>query len=57
MALAHIGLGDFEAAISDLERAYKNGSGGIVYLAIEPVLDPLRGNPRFELLKRRVRLP
>src|SRR4029077_9346212 len=50
-ALIHLGLGDKEKAIDELERAYRERADlGIVGIKVEPLLDPLRGHPRFERL-------
>ena len=50
-ALVHLALGETEKAIDDLERAYRErGDPGIVGIKVEPLLDPLRGHPRFERL-------
>lgn len=55
-ALVHLGLGENEAALRALEDAYRNRSGAMVYLGVEPMLDPLRADPRFQDLVRRVGL-
>ena len=50
-ALVQIGLGDKEQAIDWLERSYKSKETGVIpYIKVDPLLDPLRGNPRFEKL-------
>jgi serine/threonine-protein kinase len=50
-ALVHLGLGDKEKAIDELERAYRERADlGLVGIKVEPLLDPLRGHPRFERL-------
>ena len=53
---AYLGLGDNERAIAWLERAYKEQSSIIQYLKVHPFFDPLRGDPRFADLVRRVGL-
>ncbi len=54
-ALVHIALGENEKAIDDLERAYRERADpGIVGIKVEPLLDPLRGQPRFERLVAKV---
>jgi len=45
--------GEFEAAMTSLQRALAMGDSGLVYARNDPLLDPLRQDPRFgELLKR-----
>jgi TolB-like protein/DNA-binding winged helix-turn-helix (wHTH) protein/Tfp pilus assembly protein PilF len=56
MALAYIGVGDNEAALSSLEKAYAERSNLLTALKVEPVYDPLRDDPRFRELLRRVGL-
>ncbi len=57
IALVHAGLGDQDAAFAALERAFAERSGSFRYLKIEPRLDPLRADPRYADLMRRVGLP
>jgi TolB-like protein/predicted Zn-dependent protease len=56
-ALVHIGLGQRDEAFAWLERAYEERSDQLAYLGVEPLLDPLRADPRFEVLRRRLGLP
>jgi serine/threonine-protein kinase len=55
-ALVHLGLGERDAAMAELERAYGLSSGYLAYLRVEPLFDPLRNDPRFAALERRVGL-
>jgi tetratricopeptide (TPR) repeat protein len=50
LLLAHIGVGDRDAAFHDIEQAQANRSAGVIYLAIEPIVDPIRSDPRFKTL-------
>ena len=52
-AVVHLGMGDHEGAIEAFERALAERSGGIAYIAIEPILDPLRNEERFQDLVAR----
>jgi TolB-like protein/Tfp pilus assembly protein PilF len=54
---AYAGLGDKDQALQWLERAYNEGADRIVWLNVDPLLDPLRSDPRFQDLVRRVGLP
>jgi TolB-like protein/DNA-binding winged helix-turn-helix (wHTH) protein/tetratricopeptide (TPR) repeat protein len=56
MAMAYIGVGNNEAALSSLEKAYAERSNLLTALEVEPVYDPLRENPRFQELLRHVGL-
>jgi TolB-like protein/Tfp pilus assembly protein PilF len=54
-ALVHLGLGDNNEAVSWLERSYRNKEAAkISLIKVEPLLDPLRGDPRFERLANQV---
>lgn len=57
MAIAWLGLGDKERALAALERAVKDRSPRLLFLIIEPRFDPLRSDPRFEALVKRVGPP
>jgi TolB-like protein/Tfp pilus assembly protein PilF len=50
-------LGDKEQAIASLEKAYQEHASGLKYLKTDPSYDPLRSDPRFQDLLRRMRLP
>jgi TolB-like protein/Flp pilus assembly protein TadD len=48
------GLLDKDQAFLWLEEAYKERSDGMTYLKVERLLDPIRRDPRFSALMRRV---
>ena len=56
-AAIHAALGDREAALADLERAYDERSTFLIYAGVWPPFDPLRGEPRFRALMQRMGLP
>ena len=56
-ALIHVGLGERDRAFEYLDRAFEERSSWLVSLKIEPLLDSIRDDPRFEDLVRRVGLP
>jgi len=54
---AYAGLGDKEQAFAWLEKSYQEHRDRIVWLNVDPLLEPLRSDPRFQDLLRRVGLP
>jgi len=56
LAVVHLALGEKEAALQWLQRAYDEHDWGLVVLAVEPRLDPLRSDPRFQGLLHKVDL-
>ena len=52
----HVALGDFDSAFDGLERAHAERRGWLAYLRIEPMLQPLHGDTRFQRLLDRMRL-
>ncbi len=55
LALIHIGLDQKNEAIQLLEETYEDRDGyNIAFIKVEPMLDPLRGDPRFETLAKKV---
>ena len=53
---AYLGLGDNEQAFYWLEQAYKEQSNILQFLKCHPYFDPIRSDPRFADLVRRVGL-
>ena len=53
----HIGLQEKDRAIEYLEKSYEEHCHWLIYLHIDPSMDSLRDNPRFQDLLRRVGLP
>ncbi len=56
-AIIYTALGESEQAFAALERTYENRSEALVWLKVDPRLDPLRTTPQFIDLLRRVGLP
>ncbi len=44
----HIGLGENDRAIEYLEKSFEEHSHWLIYLHIDPSMDGLRDNPRFQ---------
>lgn len=57
IALIYAGLGQKQQAFEWLERAYRDRSDMLVYLRVDPRLDPLRSDKRFAFLLSRVGIP
>jgi TolB-like protein/DNA-binding winged helix-turn-helix (wHTH) protein/Tfp pilus assembly protein PilF len=57
MIWAYAGLGDNDNAFAWLEKAYQERYDRMVWLNVDPLLAPLRSDPRFKDLARRVGLP
>jgi TolB-like protein/DNA-binding winged helix-turn-helix (wHTH) protein len=53
---AALGAGDKQEALTLLERAYVQHCNVMTSLKVNPILDPLRAEPRFQELLRRVKL-
>ncbi len=50
-------LGEIDKAFAVLNKAYEDRQSSLQSLKVEPLLDPLRNDPRFAELMRRVGLP
>jgi hypothetical protein len=57
LALVHVGLGEHDEALSQLERCATEGSVQNWIMAPEPFFDVLRQEPRFRDVLRRLSLP
>jgi tetratricopeptide (TPR) repeat protein len=56
LATLHMGLGEKDRAVAELERAYENRDARLVLLKVDFHFDGLRSDPRFQSLLRRIRL-
>jgi len=54
VGMIHLGLGDRESALSWLERAYAERDHQMVFLQVDPRLDPLRSSAGFARLIERM---
>jgi adenylate cyclase len=57
IATIYIGLDNKDEAFAWLEKAFADRVSDLVYLQTDPVLDPLRSDPRFQVLVRRMSFP
>jgi len=53
----HGALDEKDQAFEWLERAYQERDGWLVMLGVNPYADPLRSDPRFQVLLRRMNFP
>jgi hypothetical protein len=56
-ALIYIGLGDLDRAFEQVERAVEHRSTFIALMNSVPLAEPLRSDPRYRDVARRVGLP
>jgi serine/threonine-protein kinase len=54
--VVHLGLGENEKALQWLEKCYEDVDPQCWYLKLEPFYDPLRPEPRFQALLKKVGL-
>lgn len=54
IALIYVGLGEKDQAFEWLDRAFAERSPWLIHLKVDPRFDPLRSDPRFADLVRRV---
>jgi hypothetical protein len=57
IAKAYVELGEKDKAFAELNKAYENRESPLQWLKVEPQLDPLRSDPRFQALLKRVGFP
>jgi tetratricopeptide (TPR) repeat protein len=56
IAHLHAALGQTDLALAELERAYREHQPQLARLRVDPMLDPLRSDPRFIALVRKMNL-
>lgn len=56
IAMIHLSLGEKDLAFQYLEQSFKLRRAQLVYLKVDPALDPLRSDLRFQDLLRRMHL-
>jgi TolB-like protein/DNA-binding winged helix-turn-helix (wHTH) protein/Tfp pilus assembly protein PilF len=57
IAIVYVALGKNDLAMDWLEKAFADRSNGLVFLRVEPELDPLRSYPRFVALQQKLNFP
>jgi TolB-like protein/tetratricopeptide (TPR) repeat protein len=56
VAYIYMGLGDWDQALQHLERDYEQRDPELPYVNADPVFDPVRGDPRFTALLKKMGL-
>jgi hypothetical protein len=56
LRIVYLGLGDKERALDGLDQAYEAGSQWVTWLKVDQMFDPLRSEPRFIALLKKVGL-
>jgi tetratricopeptide (TPR) repeat protein len=57
LALAHLGLGERDSALTYLERAAERRDFTLAINLVSPYLDPVRSDPRFARVRQLLQLP
>jgi len=55
LATVYVGLGDKEKTLDWIERAVDDRRGWAAYLRVHPILDPVREEPRFKAILKRMK--
>ncbi len=56
LAMGYAAMGNFDSAFACLDRAVQARSAGVIYLHLDPGYAPLRDDPRFDALVKRIGL-
>jgi Flp pilus assembly protein TadD len=56
IARVYVALAEFDSAFEWLERAHRDRSRGLIFLKVQVSSQPIRTDPRFEELRRRMNL-
>ena len=56
-AMSYAALGDKDAAFAQLEKAYQNHDWFLQRIKVDPFADPLRDDPRFDAMVKRLNFP
>jgi tetratricopeptide (TPR) repeat protein len=56
-AAAYAAVGDKDAAFAELEKAYQNHDWFLQRIKVDPFMDPLRDDPRYDAMVKRLNFP
>jgi TolB-like protein len=57
LAVSYAALGETDAAFAELEKSYQERDWFLPRLKVDPFMDPLRDDPRFKAMLKRMNLP
>jgi serine/threonine-protein kinase len=57
LATVYVGLGMIDETFRELEQAFTGRAYGLVFIRVDPRFDPIRSDPRYHELVRRIGLP
>ena len=57
LAVIHLALNQKDDALRYLQKSYEEHDWALFVLSVEPRLDPIRGDPRFQELSAKLKLP
>ena len=50
-------LGQIDQAFAELDNAVAAKDSGLIYLKTDPLIDPVRGDPRYAVLLKKLNFP
>jgi TolB-like protein len=56
-AIGYAAYGNKDAAFAELEKAYQNHDWFMQRIKVDPMMDPLRDDPRFDAIVKRLKFP
>jgi eukaryotic-like serine/threonine-protein kinase len=56
VASVYVALGDKEKAFEYLEKGFQERAGWMIWLRVDPIWDPIRSDPRFDALMKKMKL-
>ena len=56
VAVVYLGLGEIDKTFEWLEKAYEERDSNLIYVTIPPVFDPIRSDPRYKKLLKKMGL-
>jgi serine/threonine-protein kinase len=56
VASVYVALGDKEKAFEYLEKGYQERAGWMIWLNVDPIWDPIRSDPQFDALLKKMKL-